>query len=94
VHWLHWDDQRPLYCPCGPRDREDDGMYWGPNLDGYACRACAGRLPGWALERTLTCDMTCCYCGGVARGDGSWDAGYRLSGHPAQAAVGAVMAHA
>lgn len=84
IHWVYWLDQREMYCPCGPKDNDEDGIYWGGNEDGYACSACASRL-GDHGGRRLVCDCRCCYCGGLARGGAVsvFESGYRLSGHPA-----------
>lgn len=84
-HWL-WSDGRLLYCQCGPSDLGGGAGFSGGNPDGYVCRACSKGLPGYARSRFLVCDMPCCYCGEVAKGDARpWEAGYRLTGHPAPA---------
>jgi hypothetical protein len=84
-HWLNWVDRRLLYCQCGPQDC-GVGAYSEGNQDGYVCRDCSRGLPDRSLSRYLVCDMPCCYCGQVAKGGRTpWEAGYRLSGHPALA---------
>jgi hypothetical protein len=83
-HWVY--DGVPLFCRCAPREYPDvgSGLDYGANDDGYACRACADRLPDRSLMRRLNCDMWCCWCGGLAQGNH----GYRISGHPAPREAG------
>jgi hypothetical protein len=79
-HWVV--DATPFFCHCAPREvpELDPGTWMSGNPWGYACRSCANRLPSRWWLRLLVCDMPCCWCGGLAKGNH----GFRISGHPAQ----------
>jgi hypothetical protein len=70
----------PLFCRCAPREiPRGSGVWQDWNTDGYACPACADRLPSWAVSRRLVADWWCCYCGNPTDSG----VGYRLHSHPA-----------
>lgn len=71
VDWVSAQGAR-MHCPCGPQQG------WGPTGRGYACDACARRLPAALLLRHPIVPMRCCWCGDRA----DTKTGYLILGHP------------